>query len=165
MKKSLAALFGMIMFVAILGIVPIQATEPSQKAYFSKEDGHRHHRRKHFQSLFRMSEKLGLSDAQKNEMRTLAQEERETMRPLHKQLREQKIALHQSSEPGKFDEAKVRASAAEQAKIMTEIIVARERLRAKLYNVLTPEQQQKLEQMKKDFHERREMRSPKSENL
>lgn len=164
MKKSLAALFAVIMFVAI-GIVPTQAIGLNQKVQFDKRDGHRHHQRKHFLDLFRLSEELGLSDAQKSEMRKLAKEERETIKPLQEQLREQKIAIHQSSEPGKFDEAKVRASASEQAKIMTEIIVARERLRAKLYNVLTPEQQQKLEQMKKDFLERRELRHQKSENL
>lgn len=163
MKKSLAALFTVIMFVAVLGIVPAPAAEPSQKGAFSKRDGH--HRRKHFHGLLRVGDELGLSEAQRQEMRALAQEERDVLRPLHKQLREQKMAIHQSGEPGKFDEAKVRAFANEQAKVLAEIIVARERLRAKLYNVLTPEQQQKFEQMKKDFQERRELRRSKSENL
>ncbi len=163
MKKSLAALFAVIMFVAVLGIIPTQAVEPGQKADFSKWDGH--HRRKHFRSLFRIGEELGLSDAQRQEMRALVQEERDVMKPLHKQLHEQRMAIRQSSEPGKFDEVKARAFASEQAKVLAEIIVARERLRAKLYNVLTPEQQQKFEQMKKDFQERRDSRRSKSENL
>jgi Spy/CpxP family protein refolding chaperone len=78
------------------------------------------------------------------------------MKPLVLKLkagREQLCALPK----GQFDEAKVRAIAKGQADIITELIVDKERMKSRIYAVLTPEQRTKVEQMRekwKSHHEK-----------
>ncbi len=48
---------------------------------------------------------------------------------------------------GQFDETKVRAIAKGQADTIADMIVAKERMKSRLFAVLTPEQRTKVEQM------------------
>ena len=68
--------------------------------------------------------------------------------PLMAQAAKNRQQLHEATANGKFDEAQVRTIAAQQAQTMSELIVAKERVKAKIYNeVLTPEQRSKADQM------------------
>jgi len=49
---------------------------------------------------------------------------------------------------GQFDEAKVRTIAKGQTDIRTEMIVTKERMKSRMYAVLTPEQQAKAEKLR-----------------
>jgi Spy/CpxP family protein refolding chaperone len=106
-----------------------------------------------------LSRQLDLTDAQKTQVKTILEAERSKVAPLLAEAGKNRQQLHESTASGKFDEAQVRAIAAEQAKTMTELMVEKERVKAKIYNeVLTPEQRTKadamLQRMQSHFRER-----------
>jgi len=89
---------------------------------------------------------LSLTDAQQAQMKTIMQKEHAAMKPLMLQMRQTHTALKQY-EQGTFDEAKVRAIAAQQAQAHVEMTVAQTRIHNELFQVLTPEQQTKMKEM------------------
>lgn len=114
--------------------------------------GHHHHG--HFDRLFK---KLGLTDAQRAQVKQVVSEERANMKPLVQSLREARKELRELTKNGAFDEQKVRASASKQADTMVNLIVAKERMKSRIYALLTPEQRAKAEQLKETWkHNRKE---------
>jgi len=94
-----------------------------------------------------LAHRLDLSDAQRAQMKQILAKEKPVLQPLLAQMtqnRHQERVLVQS---GTFDEAKVRALAAQQTQTMTELMVQRARIESELYQVLTTDQQTKLNQM------------------
>ena len=55
---------------------------------------------------------------------------------------------------GQFNEEQIRALAANQAQTITELLVVKERVKAKVYAVLTPEQRTKVDAMLERFESR-----------
>lgn len=100
------------------------------------------------QKLERMAVMLDLSAAQRAEAEALFNSGRESMQSLHEQVREGREALHQAALTIPFDETKVRTLAAAQAKLQTEMMVARARQQNGLQALLTPEQQTKAAALK-----------------
>jgi periplasmic protein CpxP/Spy len=91
------------------------------------------------------SDMLGLSDAQQAQAKTIMHKEMATLHPLMQQLHQTQQQLHQY-EQGNFDEPKVRALATQAAQAQTELMVQKTRIHSELYQILTPEQQTKLNQ-------------------
>lgn len=89
---------------------------------------------------------LNLTDAQQTQMKTILQKEHASLKPLMLQMRQTHQALR-AYEQGTFDEAKVRAIAAQQAQAQVELMVAETRVHNELFQVLTPEQQTKMKEM------------------
>lgn len=89
---------------------------------------------------------LNLTDAQQTQMKTILQKEHASLKPLMQQMRQTHQALR-TYEQGTFDEAKVRAIAAQQAQSQVELTVAETRVHNELFQVLTPEQQTKMKEM------------------
>jgi Spy/CpxP family protein refolding chaperone len=117
---------------------------------------HRHGHWKHHHGHHHLWKKLNLTDAQKKEMFSMRLEERAKMKPLVQQLKAGRDQLR-ALPKGQFDEAKVRAIAKGQADIITELIVEKQRMKSRVYAVLTPEQRAKVEQMCekwKSWHEK-----------
>jgi len=86
---------------------------------------------------------LNLTDAQKEQIKTIHEKSAESTR----QLREQMRTLHENQRDAMtatFDEAAVRAAAEARARIQVELEVAHARTRAEVENVLTPEQKAQL---------------------
>ena len=102
----------------------------------------------------RLLEKLNLTDAQKNQMHSIMTEERPKIKPLVQNLKEGRDQLRTLRKSGQFDEAKVRAIAKGQADIRTELIVEKERVKSKIYAILTPEQRAQAEQMRESWKAR-----------
>lgn len=96
----------------------------------------------------RMADELGLSDSQKEQVRIILKAEHEKTWPLRQQLFENREQIRKISLSGKFDEAVVRAIAAKQADIQTEIIVSHARAESEIYALLTPEQRKRAEQFR-----------------
>jgi periplasmic protein CpxP/Spy len=94
-----------------------------------------------------MSRRLDLSDAQQTQVRSILEAERPNVQPLVQQLLEGRRQMAAAEKDG-FDEAKVRTIAAQQAQNITELIVIKERVQSKVYQVLTPEQRTKFDQMR-----------------
>ena len=88
----------------------------------------------------RIANDLGLSDEQKSAIDQIVAEERTASESTHEQMRAIMEELRLLGTDGQFDEAKVRALASQQAPIMIEQLVSRERAKAKVFSVLTPEQ-------------------------
>jgi Spy/CpxP family protein refolding chaperone len=101
--------------------------------------------------LAHMSEQLGLTEQQKTEVKTILTTEQTTVEPLIRQMDQNKQDLRAATKNGRFDEAQVRALATQQAQILTEMIVEKERSKAKIYNLLTEEQRTKADQMMERF--------------
>ncbi len=97
----------------------------------------------------RIAQYLNLTDAQKSQVQTMWQAEKPTMQPLLQQLADNRKAMLAATANGKFDEAAVRTIATQQANVMAQLAVERERLISQVYNqVLTPEQRTKADQFR-----------------
>lgn len=117
--------------------------------------GRRGKRGGHAGRLFRQ---LDLTDAQKEQLKTLRQTHRESTQTLREQMRLNREQLRNLSDNGGFDEAAVTALATQQGQLHAQMIVARERLKAQMFNVLTPEQKVKAAELKAQFEQKREER-------
>jgi Spy/CpxP family protein refolding chaperone len=100
---------------------------------------------------------LDLTDAQQAQVKDILAKEKPTLEPLFKQLAQGHHDLRQLEESGTFDEAKVRALAAQHAQAMTELIVQKARIHSELFQILTPEQKTKMAKMM-ERHEQRFMK-------
>ncbi len=89
---------------------------------------------------------LDLTDAQKEQVKTLMAAFRTAVEPYRSQSRDLSEEMKTATAHGAFDEAQVRAIAEKQAKVNVELAVASEKLRSEIYALLTPEQRAKLEQ-------------------
>ncbi len=119
---------------------------------------HRHFGRHHGRfGLWKMiGRKLNLTDAQRNQIKTIVSEERPKMKPLFQQLKAGREQLEALMKSGPFDEAKVRSIAKGQADTIADMIVARQRMKSQIWAVLTPEQRAKAEKLReawKTLHE------------
>lgn len=109
----------------------------------------------------RMAEQLKLTDAQKEQIKAILKAERERVAPVREKLTAGRKKFHEAAEAEKFDEAAVRALAATQAGLQTELMVSRARVHSQINAILTPEQRElakKLHPMKgekgRDRHKR-----------
>jgi periplasmic protein CpxP/Spy len=86
---------------------------------------------------------LGLSDEQRQEVRRIMELHKAERQAIGERLREARRAQSEAVMAVPVDESAVRARSAELAKVETEAAVLRARMHAEVYNVLTPEQQEK----------------------
>ena len=98
--------------------------------------------RHHGWMLARMTKELNLTPDQQAQIKTILETQKAKMQPLRQQLRQNRMAAN-SSTTGAFDEAQVRALAAKQAQIQTDLTVERERTKSQILTVLTPDQRTK----------------------
>jgi len=106
-----------------------------------------------------IAHKLGLSDAQKTQIRSMIQAERPNFQPLVKQLAANHQQMLVATRGGSFDEAQVRTLANQQAQTLAELMVVRERVISKAYNtVLTPDQKTKADTLRQQMLDRMSQR-------
>jgi Spy/CpxP family protein refolding chaperone len=96
---------------------------------------------------------LNLTEAQQAQMKAVLQKEHGTLKPLKQQLHQTRQQLRQYEE-GTFDEAKVRALAAQQAQAMVELTVQHARIHNELFQLLTPDQQAKMKEVEARHEDR-----------
>ena len=87
---------------------------------------------------------LDLTDEQEAAVKKIFETEREIMKPVFEQLRENRLALQEATKDGKFNEAQVTGLAQQQGQLIAQTIVSRERVKSQVYQLLTPEQRDKL---------------------
>ena len=100
-------------------------------------------------------EKLNLTEAQKKQIHSIIDEARPKIKPLKQNLKAGRDQLRALTKNGEFDEAKVRAIAKGQADIRTELIVEKQRVKSKIFAVLTPEQRAKAEELREKWRTHR----------
>ncbi len=87
-----------------------------------------------------MARELNLSDAQTSQIKSILDEARPTVDALMRKLDDAHKQIEAATANGQFDETQVRALANQQAQTIADLIVEQERVKSKIYNVLTPEQ-------------------------
>lgn len=137
-----------IVAVAVVGVIVAVAQ-------MSHKDGFGHHQdfmKQHEQMFDHISEKLKLSDEQKTQAKQILADAQSRFQPLMEQLRK----THRTTDLGTngvFDERKAQELAARQAEIVKQLLVEKERTKAELFAVLTPDQREQAKQMLNDFIE------------
>src|ERR1700758_5559973 len=87
-----------------------------------------------------MTDYLDLTDAQQAQVKDILAKEKPTIQPLLDQLKQGHQDLMALETSGTFDEAKVRALAAQHTQAMTELLVQKARIHSELFQLLTPDQ-------------------------
>src|SRR5664279_3240979 len=91
-----------------------------------------------------MARELNLTDAQKQQVKTIMQSDRASMHPLMQQLAEKRKAMLAATANGAFDQAKVQALANQQSRAMAQLMVQKASIQHQIYTrVLTPDQRTK----------------------
>ena len=110
--------------------------------------------------LGRMLDRLDLSDEQTSKVEAILDEARPGIESLREKLRDGRQAFAAAHPPESFDEAAIRAHAAEQAKLTTELAVQSARARARVLGVLTPEQLAEFKAARERFEDYRDEFGP-----
>ncbi len=92
---------------------------------------------------------LGLTDAQAAELKPFLDSERTTIDTLAKKMGDLHRQLEEATAQGRFDEAQVRGLASQMGQTQADLIVEQERVKAKIYSTLTPEQRAKADELHK----------------
>lgn len=102
----------------------------------------------------RIANELGLSDEQKAQSKQILEDSKARIKPLMEQMKsghEQAIDL---GTDGNFDEAKVNQLANSQAETMKQLFIEKEKTKAQLFAIMTPEQREKAKEMQAKFADR-----------
>jgi protein CpxP len=97
----------------------------------------------------RIAGELSLNESQKTQIKALLESGQTVWAPLHQKMEEVHKQLESATANGQFDEAQVRALATQHGQLVAETIVEHERLKSKIFSLLTPEQRIKAEEMHK----------------
>ncbi|MCC6536678.1 MAG: Spy/CpxP family protein refolding chaperone [Bryobacterales bacterium] len=100
-----------------------------------------------------MGDMLGLTDAQKEQIRTITKTAFDSNTALREQMKVARDAEREAVKAGKSD-ADLAQLAASQSQLFTQMHTARLQTEAKIYQVLTPEQRTKLETMREKMRTR-----------
>lgn len=157
MKKLTAAILSIVLVAmgAMFVFAQDGAGQKDGKRGFGKRGGH--HRGGHGM-MFRG---LDLTDEQKAQMKTIRQASKESTKSIREQMKANRQKLQTLSESGTFDEAQVKAIAAEQGNLSAQMIVEKEKVKTQMLAILTPEQKAKAAEMKAQFKQKREERKQK----
>lgn len=102
-----------------------------------------------------LAHELGLTDAQKTQIKGIFAVERHTVVPLLHGVLNECSEMASANANGTFDEAKTRAIADRESATISQLLVERQRIISKVYNdVLTPEQRVKADQLLERMHAR-----------
>ena len=96
-----------------------------------------------------LARELNLTDAQKEQVKTIMKANHANMKPVMQQLEQNRQALLTATANGAYDPAKIQLLANQQAQLQAAMTVQHEALKHQIYTqVLTSEQQAKAEQLR-----------------
>ena len=90
---------------------------------------------------------LNLTEAQRAQVTEIMTASRTVMEPLHQRLQALRQQMDAATANGQFDETQVRALATQQSQIMVDVTVEHERIKSRIFSVLTAEQRAQLQQL------------------
>ena len=102
---------------------------------------------------------LNLSDEQRDQVQTLIGESREAVRTNARETRAAREAVEEAVTAGTVDEERIRTLAAELGKLAGDAAVQRAQVYAAGWQILTPEQQARADEIRAAREERRERRN------
>ena len=113
---------------------------------------------------------LNLTDAQREQIRTLTERHRAETQAAHTRLRNALEAQRKAAEKTPVDEQVIRSATQELVDAQTELAIERAKLRADVFALLTPEQQEQAARLRAErearrsqMRERRPQRAPQSQ--
>jgi protein CpxP len=130
--------------IAVLGCTSLFAAQTAAGG------GHRHGRMGAFLSSY-----LNLTEAQQTQAKAIFQEARQTSQPIRQQLKQTRQSLHAAVQSN--NTAQIQQLATTQGGEVGQLTAVRSTAMAKVYQILTPDQQQKLaalQQARKASHQR-----------
>jgi len=104
--------------------------------------------------LGRVTQALNLTDSQKQQSRAIFQQARESSQPLRRQLKQNREALQAAAKANTGD-AEIQRLANEQGSLLAQLVTIRTEASAKFYQLLTPEQRAKADQLRGQFRQQR----------
>jgi periplasmic protein CpxP/Spy len=107
---------------------------------------------------FPMLQELGLTDAQKTQVREVLERNREQMRETGKRLHDAHEAQRNAVETVPVNEALIRSTTQALANAQTDMALMRARAHSEVWGILTPDQQQKAKELKEQRAARRDER-------
>ena len=93
---------------------------------------------------------IELTDAQREQVRQLVQQQRESSRALFERAQAARVAQRQAMDAIPFSEPAVRAAMAAMAEVEADLAVQEARLQSEIYGLLTPDQQERLQKVRAD---------------
>src|SRR5215204_5809706 len=102
----------------------------------------------------RIAEKLNLSDEQRTQVKTILEDSKTRVKPLMDSLRESRKQAETLGTDGTFNEEQVNQIANSQLETMKQLFIEKEKTKAQIFAVLTPEQRAEAAKMKDQFKER-----------
>jgi Spy/CpxP family protein refolding chaperone len=128
--------------VALLAAVGIANAVDS-----NANDGGRPHRFGHRMRMMHALKEVGVTDAQKQQIRGILREQRPQLQPLRKQLVQERRALRDAIQTSPVNESAIRTQSARLAQVQTDLAVQRARIAERVRAVLTPDQVSKLKEL------------------
>jgi periplasmic protein CpxP/Spy len=105
-----------------------------------------------FERMFnRVADELNLNDDQRTRAKGVLAESKVRVEPLLQEMKSTHQQIAELGKDGTFNEERVSQLAEQQAETMKQLIVEKERTKAQLFAILTPEQRQKAEELKERF--------------
>ncbi|HEX2445008.1 MAG TPA: Spy/CpxP family protein refolding chaperone [Vicinamibacterales bacterium] len=101
---------------------------------------------------------LDLTDAQREQVRSIFEQNRDEMRAAGEKLRTARRGLYDATSAGTVDEAAIRTAAEALANAEAEAAINRARVHAQVWQILTPEQQAKAKELRQQREARRKER-------
>jgi protein CpxP len=99
----------------------------------------------------RIAEKLNLTDEQKTQVKTILEDSKTRVKPLMESMRESHKQTETLGTDGSFNEEQVNQIANAQAETMKQLFIEKEKTKAQIFAVLTPEQRAEAAKMKDEF--------------
>jgi len=99
----------------------------------------------------KIASELGMSEQQKTEAKQILEETKTRVEPLFVTLKESRQQIKDLGTDGSFDEAKVTQIADQRAESMKQLFIEKEKAKARLFAILTPEQREKAKQLHEHF--------------
>lgn len=110
--------------------------------------------------LLLMADKLGVTEEQKTQIKAILEDSRTRVRPLMESLRTNHEAIRNLGTDGTYNEAEVARIANAQAETTKQMIVEKEKTKAAIFAVLTPEQRTRATELREQMMERFKGRFP-----
>lgn len=142
MRKLSVLLIAVVMVLALTGLAQAQ-----KRGHRSGGEGPNQE-----EMIHRMISHLDLTDEQQEQMKQIHLEHREETETLREQMETAQERLNDLVDAEQFDEAAIREAAGEFSEVQTELFVSRAEMQQEIREILTPEQFEKLSEMRNRHH-------------
>ncbi|HET8645272.1 MAG TPA: Spy/CpxP family protein refolding chaperone [Vicinamibacteria bacterium] len=137
-----------------LGLAGAGFAGQDERGFGEGPKGGRMHGRHH--GFGRAMRELNLTDAQKEQLKQMHEQQREALRPVMEQQRQLRQQIREALEAGNPDATRIGQLEIQAHQLRQQLKAEREKAHAAFVNVLTPEQKAQWEKMKNQRHERME---------